>query len=80
MAEATPERPDMTEYVAGKWAHLERGDALARPPDRAPDPLDDIVAGIITALQASTRLFPDSYAWIIADKVREHTSAEEHHG
>lgn len=71
MAETSSARPDMTEYVAGKWEHLERGDALAPPPEREADPLDDVVAGVITALQASTRLFPDSYAWIITDAVRE---------
>lgn len=61
----------VAEYVADKWSHLERGDELAPPPDREPDPLDELVASIITAAQASTRIYPDCYAWIIADAIRE---------
>lgn len=59
------------EYVAAKWSHLERGDALAPAPDRPADPLDDVVAGVIASLVMSTRMYPETYAWIIADAIRD---------
>lgn len=60
-----------TEYVAAKWSHLERGDALAPPPDRPADPLDEVVSGVIASLMMSTRMYPETYAWIIADAIRD---------
>lgn len=61
----------VAEYVAAKWSHLERGDALAPPPDRPADPLDEVVAGVIASLTMSTRMSPETYAWIIADAIRD---------
>ncbi|WP_271983591.1 hypothetical protein [Pseudoclavibacter terrae] len=60
----------VAEYVTTKWSHLERGDALAPPPDRPADPLDEVVAGVVASLMMSTRMYPETYAWIIADAIR----------
>ena len=62
---------DLNEYVDKKWSHLEKGDAYAPPPDRVPDPMDELIAGIIGALKMSTRMYPDTYAWIITDAIKE---------
>lgn len=60
-------RQDRVTFVDEKWSHLERGDAYAPPADRAPLPDDELVHDLIAALKPSTRMYPDTYAWIIAD-------------
>lgn len=60
----------VAEYVTTKWSHLERDDALAPPSDRPADPLDEVVAGVVASLMMSTRMYPETYAWIIADAIR----------
>lgn len=63
---------DARNYVKKKFSHLQNGEVYGPPPERVEDPLDGIVEGIIDALRAETRLYPDLYAWIISDAVREH--------
>lgn len=60
---------DYRAYVASKLAHLERGQLLGPPEDREPHPLDEVIEAVISALRSETRMYPEVYAWIIADAV-----------
>lgn len=65
------------ELVSRAFSHLERGEQLGPPANRAADPLEDVVLGVIGALRAETRLYPEAYAWIVADAVRDALLGEE---
>lgn len=62
---------DYRAYVASKFAHLERGQQLGPPEDREPHPLDEVIESVISALRSETRMYPEAYAWIITDAIRE---------
>ncbi len=65
------------ELVSQVFSHLERGEALAPPPGRSEDPLDRVVSGVIGALRAETGLYPEAYAWIVSEAVRDALLSEE---
>ena len=65
------------ELVSRAFSHLEKGEQLGPPADRAKDPLEAVVLGVIGALRAETRLYPEAYAWIVADAVRDALLGEE---
>lgn len=65
-----------SDYVAKKLKHLNRNDRLGPPVERTPDELDRVIEGVIEALPAANRLYPDLYAWVIADAVREHLAQQ----
>ena len=49
---------------------------MGPPKDRTTDDLDAVVEGVIEALKSEWRLYPDIYAWIVTDAVREHLAAQ----
>jgi hypothetical protein len=63
-------------YITRKLSHLERGDAIVPPLERVSDELDLVIERLIDALPPANRLYPDLYAWIVADAVREHLAAQ----
>lgn len=61
-----------TAFVKKRLAHVKNGERIGPPAERATDDLDAVVEGVIDALKSEWRLYPDIYAWMIADAVREH--------
>jgi hypothetical protein len=77
---AVPEEDEGARYrelVSQAFSHLEKGEALAPPPERSEDPLDRVISGVIGALRAETRLYPEAYAWIVSEAVRDALLSEE---
>ena len=68
------DRERYKKLVTQAFSHLGKGETLAPPPDRPETPLDSVVRGIIEALRAETRLYPETYAWIISDAVQKITA------
>ena len=66
------EMRDAKGYVTKKLGHLKSSDPLAPPDGRSTDELDMLIEGIIGAFPAANRLYPDLYAWVITDAIREH--------
>lgn len=62
-------------FVTKRLAHLKKGERISPPNDRQPDELDAVVEGVIDALRAEWRLYPDIYAWMVSEAVREHLAA-----
>lgn len=69
-------KAENSDYVAQKLSHLSKGDSIVPPLEREPDALDEVIHGVIDALPAAQRLYPDLFAWIIADAVREQLQLE----
>lgn len=59
-------------FVKKNLAHLKNGERIGPPKDRVADDLDTVVEGVIDALKSEWRLYPDIYAWMITDAIREH--------
>lgn len=62
-------------FVTKCLAPLKKGERIVPPSDRQPDELDAVVEGVINALRAEWRLYPDIYAWMVSEAVREHLAA-----
>lgn len=58
------------DIVAKAYAHVQRGDLLGPPDDRPANDLDAVVEGVVGALRAEVRLYPELWAWIVSDQVR----------
>ena len=58
------------DIVTQAYAHVQRGDPLGPPEDRPASDLDAVVEGVVGALRAEVRLYPELWAWIVSDQVR----------
>jgi hypothetical protein len=59
------------DYVAQKLSHLKPGQRISPPIERVTDPLDETISGVIDSLPAANRLYPELYAWVVADAIRD---------
>ena len=50
------------------------------PTDRPSDELDEIIRSTIEGFPSATRLYPESYAWEVADAVRRALAKESEAG
>lgn len=62
---------DYRRAVRKGFSHLEKGDRIGPPEEREQDPYDEIFEKIIEELPASTRMYPDVYAWLITDILQQ---------
>lgn len=63
------EQPDWKAFVSEGFAHLKMGEQLSPPPRHWETDVDRAVLGVISALRSETRLFPETYAWLVGKAV-----------